>query len=151
MLSSSLRAANAAKMCIRDSILFVMRYARKVKADKGSTILTLQERETMRAQFGEVKLEAEEAEANPKEALMTVRQKWTLAVFGLTFVVMIIGFIPWEDFGINLFNAGAISEEVTETVSGDDVSSAVSYTHLDVYKRQCLCGRSRCVHGQVLP
>ena len=105
------------------SILFVMRYARKVKADKGSTILTLQERETMRAQFGEVKLEAEEAEANPKEALMTVRQKWTLAVFGLTFVVMIIGFIPWEDFGINLFNAGAISEEVTETVSGDDVSS----------------------------
>lgn len=112
------------------STLFVMRYARKVKADKGSTILTLQERETMCAEFGEAKLEVEEAEegpkgaeANPKGAFLSARQKWTLVVFGLTFVVMIIGFIPWEDFGIDVFNVGAVSEEVTETISGDDVSS----------------------------
>ena len=106
------------------SILFVMRYAKKVKADKGSTILSLQEQETMKAEFGEAHREAEEAEGEPAgKKLMTARQKWTLVVFGLTFVVMIIGFIPWEDFGIEAFNAGAATEEVTTQVSGDDIAA----------------------------
>lgn len=106
------------------SILFVMRYAKKVKANKGSTILSLQEQETMKAEFGEAQQEAVEAEDNPNKKLMTARQKWSLIVFGLTFVVMIVSFIPWEDFGIDVFNAGAATEEVTTQVSGDDVSAS---------------------------
>ena len=106
------------------SIIFVMRYAKKVKANKGSTILSLQEQETMKAEFGEAQQEAETAEANPNEKLMTGRQKWTLIVFALTFVVMIVGFIPWGDFGVEVFDAGAATEEVTTQVSGDDISAA---------------------------
>ncbi len=106
------------------SILFVMRYAKKVKANKGSTILSLQEQETMKAEFGEAQQEAAEAEDNPNEKLMTGRQKWSLIVFALTFVVMIVSFIPWEDFGIDVFNAGAATEEVTTQVSGDDISAS---------------------------
>lgn len=106
------------------SIVFVMRYAKKVKANKGSTILSLQEQETMKAEFGEAQQEAETAEANPNEKLMTGRQKWTLIVFALTFVVMIVGFIPWGDFGVEVFDAGAATEEVTTQVSGDDISAA---------------------------
>ena len=97
---------------------------KKVKANKGSTILSLQEQETMKAEFGEAQQEAETAEANPNEKLMTGRQKWTLIVFALTFVVMIVGFIPWGDFGVEVFDAGAATEEVTTQVSGDDISAA---------------------------
>ena len=104
------------------SIVFVMRYAKKVKENKGSTILSLQEQEAMKAEFGEAKDEASEADANGK--LMTGRQKAALVVFALTFVVMIVGFIPWGDFGVKAFNAGAVTEEVTQTVTGDEISAA---------------------------
>ena len=39
------------------SIVFVMRYAKKVKANKGSNHLSLQEQETMKAEFGEAQQE----------------------------------------------------------------------------------------------
>lgn len=110
------------------SIVFVMRYAKRVKADKGSTILSLQEQEVMKAEFGTVKRASEKKEGASKDERMTGRQKWTLIVFGLTFVVMIIGFIPWEDFGIDVFDAGAVTEEATETVSGDDIAAVWSDT-----------------------
>ncbi len=74
------------------SVFFVMRYAKKVKKDKGSTFLSLQEKKDMEEEF--VKKEHE------NEATLTGRQKIVLWLFGLTFVVMIIGFIPWVDFGI---------------------------------------------------
>ncbi len=86
------------------SILFVMRYAKKVKADKGSTILSLQEQTAMEREWGRVEEEAEELEAHPDEKLMTGRRKATLVVFALTFVVMIIGFVPWEDLGVFVFD-----------------------------------------------
>lgn len=106
------------------SIVFVMRYAKKVKANKGSTILSLQEQETMKAEFGEAHQDAVEAENEPAKKLLTGRQKWTLVVFALTFVVMIVSFIPWEDFGITIFDAGAATEEVTTQVSGDDIAAS---------------------------
>ena len=77
------------------SIWFVMRYAKKVKADKGSTILSLQEQETMNAEFGGAEKDTEEAEANPNKKMLTGRQKGVLAVFAVTFVVMIIGLIKF--------------------------------------------------------
>ena len=54
---------------------------------------------------------------------MTGRQKAALIVFALTFVVMIVGFIPWGDFGVNVFDAGAATEEVTTQVTGEDISA----------------------------
>lgn len=109
------------------SIFFVMRYAKKVKADKGSTILSLQEQENqsqMMAEWGLQESDDEEATgdaAAPKK--MTTRQKWSLIVFGLTFVVMIISFIPWADLGVDFFDLGASSEEVTTTVTAEDIAA----------------------------
>ena len=104
------------------SIVFVMRYAKKVKADKGSTILTLQEQEVMMAEWGHVEAEAEAEEAGLAKAAMNGRQKWTLVVFALTFAVMIVGFIPWEDLGVGVFNAGASYEEVIAPVDGAEIA-----------------------------
>lgn len=98
------------------SIFFVMRYAKKVKADKGSTILTLQEQETMKNEFG--KEQGGDASVDlprgkdGKIRYLTGRQKAVLVAFAFTFAVMIIGFIPWEDFGINIFNLGASDDMV---------------------------------------
>ena len=76
------------------SIFYVMRYARKVKDDKGSTFLSLQEQKKME------KFNEKDA---TKEAVLTGTQKATLCIFAITFIVMIIGFIPWEEFGITFF------------------------------------------------
>ncbi len=111
------------------SIFFVMRYAKKVKADKGSTILTLQEQETMKEEFGEEQHadgKDDDAPAGPdgKKRYMTGRQKATLIVFGITFAIMIVSFIPWEDFGVDFFNVGASSEEVTTPLTQDEIDAA---------------------------
>ena len=39
-----------------------------------------------------------------ENATLTGKQKVTLWIFGLTFLVMIIGFIPWGEFNIGIFN-----------------------------------------------
>lgn len=75
------------------AVLFVLNYAKKVKADKGSTFLSLQEQKAMQQAY------AKDDYLND-DAKLTTRQKIVLWLFGLTFVVMIIGFIPWVDFGI---------------------------------------------------
>ena len=75
------------------AVLFVLNYAKKVKTDKGSTFLSLQEQKAMDKAF------AKEDYLNT-DAKLTTRQKIVLWLFGLTFVVMIIGFIPWVDFGV---------------------------------------------------
>lgn len=77
------------------AVYFVMKYARKVKADKGSTFLSLQEQAKMEKKY------AKESE-DDKEVFLTGKQKATLWLFGLAFLVMIIGFIPWGEFGINM-------------------------------------------------
>lgn len=77
------------------SIIFVMLYAKRVIKKKGSTILSLQEQRDMEATYGE---DIERAEAK-----LTGKQKVTLILFALTFVIMIMSFIPWEDFGITVF------------------------------------------------
>lgn len=83
------------------SIAFVMNYAKKVKADKGSTILSLQEQEVMKKEFGEGSSDSDDDTLAP----MTGRQKGVLGAFALTFVVMILGFIPWGDFGVTVFDS----------------------------------------------
>ncbi len=80
------------------SIFFVMRYAKKVIKRKGSTFLSLQEQKDMNATYADVDEDAK------KKVKLTGKQKITLILFAFTFVVMIIGFIPWEDLAPNVFN-----------------------------------------------
>ena len=95
-------------MVIRDTILwlstllisiaFVRSYAKKVIKRKGSTILSLRERKEMEMEYGG---EAAKKEENVK---LTTKQKITLVLFALTFLVMIVGFIPWGEFGVTVFD-----------------------------------------------
>lgn len=71
------------------AIAFTLRYAKKVKRDKGSTILSLQEQEIMREHFGE-------EDPNAKIEF-TGRHKAILCVFALMFVVMIVSLISYQD------------------------------------------------------
>lgn len=87
------------------SILFVMNYAKKVKADKGSTILSMQELKDAEEAHGKAASEVH------KEVKLTGRQKGVLIAFAFTFVVMIVGFIPLADLNegvANFFDAGAV-------------------------------------------
>ena len=80
------------------SILFVRSYAKKVIKKKGSTILSLRERKEMEMEYGGAAAKKEE---NVK---LTTKQKITLVLFALTFLVMIVAFIPWADFGVTIFD-----------------------------------------------
>lgn len=80
-------------------ILFVMSYAKKVKKDRGSTILSLREQKQAEKKFGNFYKKDE------KEVNLTGKQKVTLVLFALTFLVMIIGFIPWGEFDITFFDS----------------------------------------------
>ncbi len=81
------------------SVFFVRNYAKKVIAKKGSTILSLRERKEMEIEYGG---EAVKKEENVK---LTKKQSITLVLFALTFLVMIVGFIPWPDFGVTIFDS----------------------------------------------
>ena len=83
------------------SIIFVMNYAKKVQDDKGSTFLSLQEQKAMEKKFA---AEVEDSKDKQKEVKLTTKQKITLILMGLTFIVMIIGFIPWGDFNVTIFD-----------------------------------------------
>ena len=94
------------------SMLFVMNYAKKVKADKGSTFLSLREQKMMEKKYGK-----EETEEEKKNVKLTGKQIVTLILFGLTFLVMIIGFVPWNDFNVTVF------EETTGWLTGSPLGS----------------------------
>src|SRR4051794_29987511 len=72
-------------------IFFVMRYADRVKQDPATSLVHAMKAEN-EARF----LTESEGEA----VRMTGKQKAILALFGLAFVVMIYGVIPWSDLGI---------------------------------------------------
>jgi uncharacterized ion transporter superfamily protein YfcC len=72
-------------------IFFVLRYAARVQRDPTKSLVY------------DLKAENEahfQAAREEGQAAMTGAQKAILAVFGLAFVVMIYGVIPWEDIGI---------------------------------------------------
>ncbi len=75
------------------AIFTTMRYAKKVKANiEDSAVADLHE-ET----YNEL-VSTEHADLE-----LTVGHKIVLAIFGLTFAIMVISVIPWEDFGITFF------------------------------------------------
>ncbi len=70
------------------AIVFVLSYARKVKKDKGSTILSLQEQEVMREHF---------AKDDGEKLEFTSKHKLVLIIFAFTFVLMIFSLIYYQD------------------------------------------------------
>lgn len=81
------------------SAFFVVRYAKKVQRDKGSTFLSLREQAIAEKKY------AKFLDTKEDEEKLSGTQIASLIVFGLTFLVMIIGFIPWGDFGITFFDS----------------------------------------------
>lgn len=82
--------------CYVLAAIFVMRYAKKVKANKEATLLTEEEQKAVFEKYG-----GEESES--KEIVFTGKQKLVMVLFAVSFVIMIIGVIPWENFGITIF------------------------------------------------
>jgi len=72
------------------AILYVLRYANRVKNDHTKSIVGF-----------EIDADIDEGIENvPK---MSKRQTWALVVFGLSFAVMIYGFIPWDSLWDQFF------------------------------------------------
>ena len=76
------------------SMYFVMSYAKKVKEDKKNSILSQEEYKNSQDAF---------TDDNSEVLEFTPRRKVVLTLFILSFIIMIMGVIPWERFGINLF------------------------------------------------
>ncbi|MBQ6313597.1 YfcC family protein [Candidatus Saccharibacteria bacterium] len=81
------------------SAFFVIWYAKKVQKDKGSTFLSLREQAAAEKTYGKF------LKANDGETKLSGKQIATLIMFGLTFLVMIVGFVPWGEFGITFFDS----------------------------------------------
>ena len=81
------------------SAFFVVKYAKKVQRDKGSTFLSLREQAIAEKKYSKFLEGADDA------LKLSGKQIASLIVFGLTFLVMIVGFIPWADFGITFFDS----------------------------------------------
>ena len=75
-------------------IWFVSRYAERVRHDPSRSLVYDMK------QANEQHFAAETDDAG--EVVLTGRHKVVLTLFGLAFVVMIYGVIPWEDLGIGL-------------------------------------------------
>ena len=76
-------------------IIFVMRYAKKVKEDPSKSLVFDMKEENENFFLGSIGEEKVE---------FTKQRKNTLIIFGLTFVVMVLGVIPWAGkFNITIF------------------------------------------------
>ncbi len=73
------------------AILYVLRYANRVKNDHSKSIVGFD-------------IEAGSEEDIEDVSKMSRRQTWALVVFGLSFAIMIYGFIPWNDLWQQFFS-----------------------------------------------
>lgn len=93
------------------SALFVTSYAKKVRANKGS-ILTAEQLSECKLAYG--------GKDDIGDVKLTGRQKAVLWLFALSFIVMILGFIPWGDLSEGAYNFFApISSWLTGSGFGD--------------------------------
>ena len=76
------------------SIFFVMNYAKKVKNDKNASILSTKEYKNAKEAF---------MDSNKETIEFTTKRKIVICLFIISFIVMILGVIPWERFGISIF------------------------------------------------
>jgi uncharacterized ion transporter superfamily protein YfcC len=80
------------------SAFFVVKYAKKVQRDKGSTFLSLREQAMAEKKYSKF------LDAKDDTLKLSGTQIASLIIFAITFLVMIVGFIPWGDFGITFFD-----------------------------------------------
>ena len=80
------------------SIVFVMNYAKKVKNDKEASILSQREYDNAKEAF---------MDNNEVTIEFTTKRKVVVWLFAISFIVMILGVIPWERFGITIFKETA--------------------------------------------
>lgn len=84
-------------LCYVVGVTYVLRYAHKVKGNKAASLLTAEEWAEVEKEYG--------GEKKPQaDSVFTLRQKIVMVLFGLSFVVMIVGMVPWSSFGIHLFD-----------------------------------------------
>lgn len=93
------------------SALFVTRYAKRVKENKGS-ILTAEQIAECKAAYGG----ADEIDDNVR---LSGKQKAVLVLFALSFVVMILGIIPWGSLSEGMYNGLGWSRFLTGNQLGD--------------------------------
>ena len=94
-------------LCLVAAIAFTMRYASKVKAGAY--------KEDTRNKPVATTLDMSNV------PVFTGRRKAVMAVFGITFVLMILSLIPWKDFEINLFTEAYnwfVGLEIVGAISG---------------------------------
>lgn len=73
----------------------VIAYAKKIKSNPNASLVYSQRQENIDHFIGEQKAEAPE---------LTPKRKAVLQVFGMTFLIMVLGVVPWGDkFGIHIF------------------------------------------------
>lgn len=117
------------------SIIYVMRYAKGVRKDPYSSCMNDTEWHLMESDFGAHPRSGIKANGTLKEGALAEdgtlvgaggaathvpgevyegpgekinsKQKAALIVFAITFVVMIIGFIPWKNFGVDIWGWSA--------------------------------------------
>ncbi len=77
------------------SIVYVMSYAKKVQNNEGKSILSRNELAAAKDAFSKGSGEILELDG---------KRKLVLVFFVLSFVVMILGVIPWNDFGVTIFD-----------------------------------------------
>lgn len=77
------------------AILYVMNYAKKVKADTGKSLLSAVERAKSQEAYGNKEVSS--------ELTLTGKQKACLWIFLISFIVMVISLIPWGSFGVTIF------------------------------------------------
>ncbi len=77
------------------SIIYVLKYAKNVRNNTGASILSKAELNAATEVFSN----------NNEEILeLTGKRKLVLLLFVFSFVVMILGVIPWNDFGVTIFD-----------------------------------------------
>ncbi len=96
------------------AIFTTMRYAKKVQGNiEGSAVADLHE-ETYK----------ELVNTEHSDLELTGGHKLVLATFGITFLLMVVSVIPWEDFGVNFFinTADSINENLLIFAGTDGLS-----------------------------
>ena len=92
------------------SLLYTKKYAKKVMNEDGS-ILTKEQLATCKEAYGSEK-------GNP-DVQMTSKQNTCLWLFAITFVIMILAFIPWGDVNPGVYDSFAWSSFITGAQFGD--------------------------------
>ena len=77
------------------AVAYVLRYARRVKRDPAHSLVSGTEASATAGT-------ASSAVADRNSPAFSLRQKIVLAIFGLTFVLMVFAVIPWSDFNKSL-------------------------------------------------